>query len=124
MGRWVPEFGPSRARQQPLPGTWLVLSGGFLALAFVWASLAYRFQVSDAPRAMLAALLVAVLHALAGLLDVRRGTVAFLASAVAVLAGIAVAVLVRVFFLVGVDVVAGILLVLGRAVLLSGRERR
>jgi len=123
VGRWMPRLGTSPTREQPLSGTWLVLSGGFPALAFVWASLAYRFQVADAPRAVLAALVVAALHGAAGIFNMRRGTVAFLVSGLAVLVGIVVAVLVRVYFLVGVEVVAGILLVLGRAALLSDHGR-
>jgi len=61
---------------------------------------------------------------LAGLVNVRRGTLAFLVSLAAVVLGLFVAIVVRVFFLVGVEVVAGILLVLGRAALLSGSGRR
>ncbi|MCX2728046.1 hypothetical protein OO015_11145 [Thermomicrobium sp. 4228-Ro] len=122
MGRWSPRLDTSPERA--LSGTWLVLVGGFIALGFVWASLAYRFQVAAAPRAMLAALFVAGVHVLAGLANVRRGSLAFLASLAAVALGVIVAILVRVYFLVGVDVVAGILLVLGRAALLSGPERR
>jgi len=124
VGRWLPRLDTSPSPERALSGTWLVLVGGFIALGFVWASLAYRFQVTSAPRAMLAALFVAGLHVLAGLVNVRRGTLAFLVSLAAVVLGLFVAIVVRVFFLVGVEVVAGILLVLGRAALLSGSGRR
>jgi hypothetical protein len=122
--KWIPRLDSAQPGTPALSGTWLVLCGGFLALGFVWASLAYRFSTVDARRALLAALLVAAVHVLAGLANIRRGLLAFGTSLLAVLVGIAVAVLVRVFFLVGVEVVAGVLLVLGRAALLSGHERR
>jgi len=113
---------PERPEQR-VSGTWLLLGSGFIAVGLVWSSLAYRFQISDAPRAMLTALVVAALHIVAGALNFRRGWVAFLSSLIAVTAGIVIAIWVRVFFLVGVELVAGVLLILGRAVLLSDRGR-
>lgn len=123
MKKWSPRLSATSQSSAPLSGTWLVLIGGFFAVAFVWFSLAYRFSTQDAPRAMTLALVAAGAHLLAGLWNVRRGWGAFVWSlAVVVLAGV-IAVVVRVFFLVGVEIVAGILTFLGRRALLSGQER-
>lgn len=122
-GKWSPRLETPERPEQRVSGTWLLLGSGFIAVGLVWSSLAYRFQISDAPRAMLTALVVAALHIVAGALNFRRGWVAFLSSLVAVTAGIVIAIGVRVFFLVGVELVAGVLLILGRAVLLSDRGR-
>ncbi|MCS7051454.1 MAG: hypothetical protein NZL87_07555 [Thermomicrobium sp.] len=123
-GKWSPTLGtPGRTRER-LSGTWLVLVGGFLAVGLLWLSLAYRFQISAIPSATGAALAVAGLHLAAAVLDLRRGRSAFLVSLGAVVGGIAAAILVRVYFLIGVEVVAGVLLLLGRVVLLSGHGRR
>lgn len=113
---------PERPEQR-VSGTWLLLGSGFIAVGLVWSSLAYRFQISDAPRAMLTALVIAALHIVAGVLTFRRARVAFLSGLVAVVVGIVVAIGVRVFFLIGVEFVAGVLLILGRTVLLSDRGR-
>ncbi len=121
--KWPPRSERSERPEQRVSGTWLLLGSGFVGVGLLWGSLAYRFQISNAPRAMLVAVMVFALHIMAGALNFRRGWVAFLISLVAVAAGIAVAIWVRVFFLVGVELVAGVLLILGRDVLLSDRGR-
>ncbi len=123
MGKWTPRFSTVQPHQPSLSGTWLVLCGGFLALALLWASLAYRFHSAEAPRALSLALGAAAFHFVATLAAIRRGMPAFVLGVVAVIVGIVAAVAVRVYFLVGVEVVAGVLLVLGRSVLFSGHGR-
>lgn len=122
-GKWSPRLETPERPEQRVSGTWLLLGSGFIAVGLVWSSLAYRFQISDAPRAMLTALVIAALHIVAGVLTFRRARVAFLSGLVAVVVGIVVAIGVRVFFLIGVEFVAGVLLILGRTVLLSDRGR-
>ena len=124
MGRWYPEFARNRTASRPLSGTWLILGSGFLIVALLWISLAYRFYLTAAPRALSIALVLAILHAVSSLLNFRRGLSAFLLSLLAVLLGIVGAFIVRVYFLIGVEVVAGVVLVLGRSTLLSSTERR
>ena len=124
MERWSPEFARNRTASRPLSGTWLILGSGFLIVALLWISLAYRFYLTAAPRALLIALVLASLHAASSLLNFRRGLSAFLLSLLAVLLGIVGAFIVQVYFLIGVEVVAGVVLVLGRSTLLSSTERR
>jgi len=124
VGRWSPEFARNRTASRPLSGTWLILGSGFLIVALLWISLAYRFYLTAAPRALLIALVLASLHAASSLLNFRRGLSAFLLSLLAVLLGIVGAFIVQVYFLIGVEVVAGVVLVLGRSTLLSSTERR
>ena len=124
MGRWSPEFARNRTASRPLSGTWLILGSGFLIVALLWISLAYRFYLTAAPRALSIALVLAILHAVSSLLNFRRGLSAFLVSLVAVLLGTVGAFIVQVYFLIGVEVVAGVVLVLGRSTLLSSTERR
>jgi len=124
VGRWSPEFARKRTASRPLSGTWLILGSGFLIVALLWISLAYRFYLTAAPRALSIALVLAILHAVSSLLNFRRGLSAFLVSLVAVLLGTVGAFIVQVYFLIGVEVVAGVVLVLGRSTLLSSTERR
>ncbi|WP_448576195.1 hypothetical protein [Thermomicrobium sp.] len=124
MGRWYSEFARNRSASRPLSGTWLILGSGFLIVALLWISLAYRFYLTAAPRALSIALVLAILHAVSSLLNFRRGLSAFLVSLVAVLLGTVGAFIVQVYFLIGVEVVAGVVLVLGRSTLLSSTERR
>jgi predicted ferric reductase len=122
--RWSPEFARHRTASQPLSGTWLILGSGFLIVGLLWISLAYRFYLSAAPRALLIALVMAFLHAVSSMLNFRRGLSAFLLSLAAVLLGIVGAFIVRVYFLIAVEVIAGVVLVLGRSTLLSSTGRR
>ncbi|MBO9386508.1 MAG: hypothetical protein J7453_08730 [Thermomicrobium sp.] len=124
MRRWSREFARHRTASQPLSGTWLILGSGFLIVGLLWISLAYRFYLSAAPRALLIALAMAFLHAVSSMLNFRRGLSAFLLSLAAVLLGIVGAFIVRVYFLIGVEVVAGVVLILGRSTLLSSTGRR
>lgn len=124
MARWFPQLGASTRSGVTLSGTWMVLVGGFLALAFVWVSLAYRFSTVAAPRTVLLTLFVAFGHLVVSLLGFRRGWLSLVAGLFVVILGIAVAVLVRVFLLVGAELVAGFLLLLGRRALLANSEGR